>query len=588
MASIDGSVILAYVALDPVIRGDLRPPLGLLYLGAVLREHDIPTMLFDLQHEGTPWSRVEQAIAEAEPCLVGLTCDSDNIHRVLHLSDRLLSRHPNATVVLGGHHVTHVWEPYVTERRIIVRGEGEYPLLLLAQHFLEGKGRLSDVPGIVYSSCGKVHVNPISHGPYEDVDAIPFPDFSLSPARDSYLPAVITARGCTYDCLFCSEGSSNRGFRPRSVANVERELTAIRESYEGRVPYLSFVDDTFTSSAARVREMCDMLRRVFPDPSDLAFYCEGRVNVLAQHPDLIHRLREAGLVRLQIGIESGDQAMLDRIGKRTRVEQIEKVVATCGEAGVPSVMGAFICGLPGQTAQLVEEDIAFAKRLVDLAPGRAELYMVPLLPLPGTQFRLDAAQWGLSILDGDFLTDRLTHNAPAETMDLSKEQIEALCERFKAEVRHYTLDKASALTPHEIKELIALAADFHAYTMVVTALSRFDHVDRVLQLRRRADHRFLSELPHDVAPEDCFPQRVLDNSVKPTNGIFMVNGESPLGFTLTPDEMEYYRYLTGKLPFKEIARRLAQELGVPGASALAECIGVYRKCEDCLAAITVF
>ena len=500
-----GSVILICTAVEPDVVEHSSPPLGLLYVGAVLRQHRIPVQLFDLRRPDSPWSAVKEAIASAPHCLVGFSCYSDNIHSVIRLSDRLLSRHRGLRVVLGGPHVTHVWEPYVTPRRIVVRSEGEYPLLLLAKHFLQGKGELRDIPSIVYKPRSSARANPVCFGPYEDVDAVPFPDYSLLPARDSYLPAVITGRGCSQNCFFCSEGNRERGFRPRSVCNVEQELMALKAYYGGKVPYLTFSDDTFTSSPSRVEEMCDMLDRVFPNKSCFGFFCEGRVSILGERPDLIHRLRGAGMVRLQIGIESGDQTMLDRINKKTRVTQIEKVVAACDDADVPSVYGAFICGLPGQTERQVEKEIEFAKHLVDLAPGRIELSMVPLVLLPGTEFRANAARWGLSVLDGDFATARFGRRALSESSDLSKDQIDLLCQRFESEVRHHWLDSASWLSPRSIKELIARTADLHASTRLVETLTRFSHIARTVRLRRRTDYRFLSELPDGLALEETLP-----------------------------------------------------------------------------------
>ena len=142
----DEQVVLinAPVDADSAMRGS--PTLGMLYLGGVLKEQGIPVAFFDMHYEGESWADVEKAVAGAERCLVGFTCNSDNIHRVRLLSDRVLDRFPHASVALGGPHVTHVWEPYVTDRRFVVRGEGEYAMLLLTKHVLRDEGTLADIP----------------------------------------------------------------------------------------------------------------------------------------------------------------------------------------------------------------------------------------------------------------------------------------------------------------------------------------------------------------------------------------------------------------------------------------------------------
>ncbi|MBM3288516.1 MAG: hypothetical protein FJY92_00040, partial [Candidatus Hydrogenedentes bacterium] len=131
--TMEKGVLLVHVPISPDV-ASLSPPLGLLYLTSVLRAHSIPVRFFDLRNEQTPWNCVEQAVSDTHLCLVGFSCDSENIHRVLRLSNRLLMRFPHVTVVLGGPHVTHEWRPFVTDRRIVVRGEGEYSLLLLAKN----------------------------------------------------------------------------------------------------------------------------------------------------------------------------------------------------------------------------------------------------------------------------------------------------------------------------------------------------------------------------------------------------------------------------------------------------------------------
>ena len=582
-----GLVVLinAPVYADSTMRGS--PPLGLLYLGAVLRQHEIPTQLFDLHHEEKSWIDVEDAVSAVDRCVVGFTCNSDNLYRVLHLSDRLLARFAHATVVLGGPHVTHAWEPYVTHRRIVVRGEGEYPMLLLAKHFLEEERTLPEIPGIAYRQDGEVRTNPVSLGPYEDVDAIPIPDYSLLPSPAFYLPAVVTARGCPHHCHFCTEGSHDRAYRPRAAEHVEEELRALKECYEDRVRYLVINDDTFTASAHRVNEICDVIDRVFPDKSRFGFFCEGRVDILAAQPELVRRLKEAGLVRMQIGVESGNQVMLDRLNKNTRVEEIEAVVAACAEAGIPSIFGNFMCGLPGQTPADVENEIAFAKQLADLAPDRIELNMSILTPFPGTEFRTHADKWGLTVLDDDFVTGRMAQTCFAETATLSKEESERFCQRFTGEVGDYVLEKAAPLlTPRKTKELFALAAESHSRAYVIKRLSHFLHVSRVLILRQRADHRFLHEIAEDLIPQ-CCPVSILDNVVFPGDGSFTINKTSPFEFELTPDQMEYYRYFIGKLSFGEIAQRLAGGKGISEEEAFEECMATYMECEDCLAAITL-
>jgi radical SAM superfamily enzyme YgiQ (UPF0313 family) len=582
-----GSVVLIHAPVDPDSTTKVPAPLGPLYLGAVLKAHDIPVSYFDFLHETTSWSTLEAVVDASDPCLVGFSCNTNNLYRTLHLSDRLLKRFPHATVVLGGPHVTHVWEPYLTDRRVVIRDEGEYPLLRLAQCVLLGQGSLSTVPGLAFSANGGLHVNPISLGPYEEIDAIPFPDYSLLPEKDLYIPAILASRGCGRRCYFCSEPGLNRPYRARSAENVEQELRALNGYYDNRLRFLAINDDTFGATPERVYEICDVLDRVFPDKARFNFSCETRADVLAEHPELVKRLKDSGMAALQIGVESGNQDLLDQMNKQIRREQTEAVVACCDEAGVPVISGNFIFGLPKQTREDLEEEIAFAKRLVDLAPERMLLVVKPLMLYPGSEYQKNAAKWGLSVLDKDLVSGRLADGCFAETEFLSREDIEELCARFRSEVGDYIIERgAPRLTPRKSKELVVAAAEIEQRGYILSRLCAFSHIARIVLLRRREDHRFLFEVPDEQEPE-CAPVAAVENAVGRSNGAFWINKGSPLEFELDAGDMKYYRYFVGKLTFEEIAQRISAAEGIPEGEAYENCLEVYRECEDSLAAIAV-
>ena len=435
------TIVLIYVPAFCSRAERLPPPLGLLYLGAALRGAGFAVRLFDFQDKRTLWEDVEDCIRASANPLIGITCDSDNKFRVLRISDEILLRFPNARVVLGGPHATYGGDSFVTGRRMLIRGEGEWPIVLLADYVLRGHGSLASIPQLVFEHEGEVASVPAAAGPFANVDSIPFPDYALLSSIEMYQPTMTTSRGCSYRCHFCSEGTAERGYRPRSIPEIERELVALRETYHGRLPGMAFADDTFTASPRRVLELCDVFDRVFPDKADFGFFCEGRVNVLGRHPELVSRLREAGMVRMQIGIEAGDQPTLDRINKRIRIEDIERVINACRKADVPAVHGAFICGLPGQTEADVMNEIEFAKRLVDLSDGRLETSMVALSALPGTEFCVNAGRWGLHLFDSEFASGGLLDGCFSETELLPKSEIIRLCRLFNSALDEYILEK---------------------------------------------------------------------------------------------------------------------------------------------------
>ena len=565
--------------------GRLRPPLGLLHIGAALRGAGFRVRLFDFQDVRTTWEDVEECLGQCRHPLVGMSCDSDSIFRVERLSRKILARFPDSRVVLGGPHITHAGGPVPSERLLAVRGDGERPMVMLAGYFVNGKGALADIPGLMFAEAGEIRRNPVHLATLEEIDRLPSPDYSLLPSVEPYQPVMITSRGCPYSCYFCSEGNHNCGYRPRSVQSIERELRDLSAAFGGKLICLGFADDTFTASARRIHELCDMFDRVFPDKSRFSFFCEGRVNILAKDPALIFRLRDAGMVRMQIGIEAGDQVMLDRMNKAIRLEDIEKVIATCVEAGISSIHGAFICGLPGQTEADILAEIDYARHLVDLSDGRLETSMAVLSALPGTEFRVNAEKWGLRVLDGEFVTGALMEGCFTETGILSKADILRLSRKFNTELDSYILEKSSWFPPERIKRQFALAADGRVFTWLLRKFLGFVHLDALLDMRRRSGYRFLFELPSEESL-DAAPMHLRQNTVTPSNGHYVVNQGSPFQFDIDSREHVYYEYFTGKLSFREIGRRVAAAQRKPERQGLAECLRVYRKCEDKLASIT--
>jgi anaerobic magnesium-protoporphyrin IX monomethyl ester cyclase len=561
-----------------------RPPLGLLHIGAALRHAGFHVRLFDFQDARTSWEEVEECLSAGRRPIVGFTCDSDSIFRVLRMSEKILSRFSSARVVLGGPHVTYSGEPYISERRMVVRGDGELPMVMLAEYLVNGKGTLASIPGLMYESDGEIRSNPAYAAPVADVNALPCPDYSLLAFPESYWPIMTTSRGCPHRCHFCSEGNGSRGYRPRSIESIERELVALSTAFRGKIGLMGFADDTFTSSADRVRELCDLFERLFPDKKRFSFFCEGRVDVLARNPELVFRLRNAGMVRMQIGIEAGDQAMLDRMNKGIRREDIEKVVETCAKADVSSVQGVFICGLPGQTETDVLNEIEYAKHLVDVSGGRLETSMTALSALPGTEFRVNAEKWGLRILDAEFVTGALLEGCFSETASLSKSDIVRLCRLFNTTLGSYIVEKASWWPPDRIKRHFTLAADGSLFTGLLKRFIGFLHLDALLDLRRRPDYRFLFELPEREVL-DAAPVRLRQNTQSPRNGHWVVNGDSPFRFAIDAREHDFYEYFNGKLSFREIGPRVAAEQGRPAEWGIEECMRIYRKCEDKLSCI---
>ena len=94
--------------------------------------------------------------------------------------------------------------------------------------------------------------------------------------------------------------------------------------------------------------------------------------------EVLHAMSKSGCWQVDYGIESGNQLLLDKIGKGLNLEMIRKVTKMTHEAGI-GMRGFFMLGLPGETEKTMGETINFAKQL-DLS---AAVFHITT-PFPGT------------------------------------------------------------------------------------------------------------------------------------------------------------------------------------------------------------
>jgi radical SAM superfamily enzyme YgiQ (UPF0313 family) len=138
---------------------------------------------------------------------------------------------------------------------------------------------------------------------------------------------------------------------------------------------IRFFDDTFTLSQRRMEAICDALKSFRPR---ITWTCLTKVK--AVNPDLLRMMREAGCWQVLFGLESGDDRVLESLGKETTVAQNRRSVLWAREAGL-RIRGDFLVGSPAETSESLEKTLAFAKSLpLDFA------HFNKFVPFPGSDF----------------------------------------------------------------------------------------------------------------------------------------------------------------------------------------------------------
>ena len=253
--------------------------------------------------------------------------------------------------------------------------ERSFPAYILA---LEGGEETEKVPGLIIRWEGGMRVNPPEC--IEDQDSLGMPAWDLMPphrggqlqlSRFAPTASVLTSRGCSGQCTFCSEAGGRLRFR--SLDLVMEELLLLKNKYQ--VKEIMFQDSNFAARSSRVERLCRMM---IEQKFDLPWSVPYGTRWETLTPELLELMKEAGCYRVSIGIETGSQRLQDKIHKYIPLDKLKKRLRECRGAGV-EIMGNFMYGFPGETREELKATLDFA---LDLDLDYASFYVYT--PYPGS------------------------------------------------------------------------------------------------------------------------------------------------------------------------------------------------------------
>lgn len=351
------------------------PPLGILYLSAVLKRVGHQTALADGNGKDVDYT-LEQ-IRQFEPAMVGIASSSFAWKRSAELARRIKQEFPHIRTLVGGPHVTGVMIGCLEDGIDFgLAGEAEESLPLLVAA-LESGAPLESVPGLAYRTPdGSPRFTPVRYP--KDLDSLPLPDYDLVDIRN-YPPSIafynrlpsmtmMTTRGCPALCNFCDAVSN---FRLRSLDSVVQDIKYLKQRFGVR--HILFYDEDLALARRRLNDMCD---RFVAERLDITWCCNARADSLDE--PTVKNMKRAGCWRILVGIETGNPELLKQTLKNTTHEEIKRQVRMVRRYGI-EVMGTFIFGMPGETYAMGQQTIDFAIECdLDYA------IFLKLTPFPGT------------------------------------------------------------------------------------------------------------------------------------------------------------------------------------------------------------
>ncbi len=387
-------VLLVYT--QRMVRGrtfEMIGNLGILTLAAELNANG-----FDAKAYTGITTDVVKVIEKMKDCLFAVCfyCDFDNRSAVAAIIKSLKENH-DFYMVLGGPQTLHMTEIDLEtyQADAILKGEGEE--LLLEWLRAKVQGRADVVPGEIRSGQNADYVYLEDFSKYElprNKDVLKY--------EERPLLSVITTRGCPYRCAFCFEGGNSKKLRMRPAEDVLREIEErLKDSHCPR--YLFFTDDTFTTNPVRLQKILSGLKEL-RKKHDFVWFCEAHPGFLVKHLEMIREMIDSGMVRMQIGMESGVEAVLEAYGKLAKPEDIKKVVEVCYAEGLPQLTGNYIIGGAFETKETLETTTEAVMELLNIAPGMLDLSTTFIMPLPGTQIYNHPEQFDMVLEDRECIT----------------------------------------------------------------------------------------------------------------------------------------------------------------------------------------
>lgn len=336
------------------------PCLGVAYLTSFLKKRGFevePVNFYSGEREKL------EALLATEPRSVAITTTFyvDNAP-IIEICKMVREKSPRTCVIVGGPHVFNICSSvdaktadyvfrWIGGDIYVFDSQGEETLAkILGALRQSDPPALDEIPSLFHAIDGGSFRATARVIEDNDMDANVV-DWSNFPQR-IYTPTVQmrTARSCAFECAFCRYPAVAGALVLNSVEVLEREFHKLRDA---GVRNIVFIDDTFNVPLPRFKKLCRMMIR---NRFDFHWYSYFRCsNADAEAFDL---LAESGCKGAFLGIESGDQTVLDAMNKSAKLDRYQQGIKKLKERGV-TTYASFIVGYPTETAETIGNTIDF-------------------------------------------------------------------------------------------------------------------------------------------------------------------------------------------------------------------------------------
>lgn len=357
----------------------VEPPLWCRLIAGYVRDRGYSVDIIDAEAEALGPGVLADTVIARRPRLIGVivfghqpSASTQQMAAASPVCRAIKDRDPHQRIIIVGGHVAALPERTLREEAVdfVCNSEGPITVCELLNVLRRGTPHdVSGVPALAWWEGETIRQNAAPalitdldvdlHGnvwdllPMDKYRAHNWQCFGDLASRKPYA-SIYTSLGCPYKCSFCCINApfgTNR-YRMRSAKAVAAEIDLLHNTYG--VKTYKIIDEMFVLNERHVMAICDeLIARNY----GLNIWAYARVDTV--RPNMLEKLRKAGVRWLALGIESGSEHVRDGAEKAFTQNEIVDVVRQIQTAGI-NVIGNFIFGLP-------DDDLSTMQQTLDLA-----------------------------------------------------------------------------------------------------------------------------------------------------------------------------------------------------------------------------
>ena len=352
------------------------PPQGLLYLAAIFRELEVPVHIVDLNYVvlreirnekpdiEQAWQKaMDEAFSKFKSPLICISymflTTFPYFKRVCHYTKE---NKPEACIAAGGVSATSDLERILRERLVdfAFSHEGEGAIKSFVRYAKKDSEQFPFNLSFLGTDGNILHTEKRLGGEEYDIDIrkeysqIPIDKYHEVGSLSNYsrmngfeipFATIISRRGCRGHCSFCGTRSFNgKGVRVRSPESVVEEMEFLYKKYNIR--HFDWLDDDLLFDTNAAIKMFRMISERLPD---ITWGANNGLVVASISPTLLDAMKDSGCIGFKVGLESGNEEMLQKVHKPITLEKFFLFAKMSRDFPEMFVAVNIILGVPDET-----------------------------------------------------------------------------------------------------------------------------------------------------------------------------------------------------------------------------------------------